>query len=155
MSFRATYKQLRVRPLWIGCLTLNTLTIQANILGYKGAWLEYSRLGKDSWEVIITDGDDEYITTSYCSTKELLDTIMYVQVNKEYPQLDGNIVYEGEVYTLDTNQKICDFEWELDWGVVNIEPKVFDGSLTDFIDAKCCEIWDGSKEESDDEEEVY
>lgn len=155
MSFRADYKQLRIKPTWIGNMILGTMTIRADIVGCKSAWLEYNELANNQWEVVITDNDDNYTTTVYCSTKELLDTIMYVQVNKEYPQLDGNIVYEGEVYTLDTNQKICDFEWELDWGVTNIEPKVFDGSLTDFIDAKCCEIWDGSKEESDDEEEVY
>lgn len=101
-----TYTTLHVKPLWIGGLVYDTLTIQANISGYKGAWLEYEQIGSNHWEVIVSAPDDDgndYITTVYCTTRELLGTIMYVQVNKEYTEdANGNVRYEGEVYTLDT-----------------------------------------------------
>lgn len=157
MCFRATYKSLNIKPLWIGGLVEGTLTIQANITGCKGVWLEYQQIGSNRWEVIIKAPDDDendYIAIVYCTTKELIGTIMYVQVNNETIDTDGNVRYIGEVYTLDTNQKICDFEWEIDWGVTSIEPKIFDGSMTDFIDQKCYEIWN-NEQGYDNEEEVY
>lgn len=136
-----SFSSLHIKPTWVGAFIEDHIQMEVTC-SCGNCWCDCYYLGNRRWELVLTTKEDEYITSTFCSTIELQGLIMYVQVNKSYDSYEDNdVIYEGEVYDRD-NHKICDFKWSYLQGTLWTNPNVERTNIDYFIDERCSDIFE-------------